>query len=209
MNDRYDFLNVKNTLFVVTGMSGAGKSTLAKSFSEHTGINYVSVDDFKTRIYEEHGFRNVGERKILNERAKQEFREYVVNCASQGVSLIVDYVFDMSWQAFFDDIRNVYKYDVIIVYCNTVPFDTVWARRMERDMDKNKRNMCLKASVWLEGGNIYEIDPDAYSEESKERHRIDYMEGRWTSIHGDCSYTDEELWRFLNNDMAENGIHQN
>lgn len=187
---------VPKHLVVVTGISGSGKTTLAKEIQERVGGVLLSVDDFKQKEYEYSGFVDLDERYVLNDLAKCVFKREVMLCMRDGEeTVIVEYPFSLEWGHFFASECAKYGYTLVVVNCNTAPFDEIWERRCVRDIDRNLRPMCLTAERYI-NGKEYMMD-NKLSEEHRKEQLERYKIGYYTSIVGDLNYTDEEAYGIL------------
>lgn len=183
------------TLFIVTGISASGKSTLAHKLGDMTGYEIFSLDTYKEKVYEQYGFKNEYERKILWNMAKLEFEADIIITMRSKKSIIIEYPFDQSWQEFFDYISKEYDYITVVINCNTRDFEAIWNSRATRDSNFADRPKCLTASAYIKG-ELYESN-QKINDQYKEVKRQEYMNEKYTSIKGNYVYSDKELWKML------------
>lgn len=188
----------KNTLIIFTGMSATGKTTLAGMLKEkYTNIKYLALDDFKESVYEQYGFCNDSERKVLWNLAKQMFQIALTKEMRESNIIIVDYAFDKSWNEFFENMSKTYRYKRVVVNFNTRDFESVWESRVNRD-ESSERPKCLTASAYIKD-KLY-VSNGKINDEYKEVKRKEYEEGKYTNIEGDIVISDKKLVNMLERD---------
>lgn len=183
--------SITGLLIIVSGVSFSGKTTLAKDLGRKYYYQVLSMDKYKVDVYDEYGFENEYERKILLEAARDMFQADIIKHARLGRSFIVECSFDKTWQEFFNYVANKYDYNTLIINCSSRSFDDIWKSRVESDSLCTDRNKCLTASKYIKG-KVYENNGklnDIYKFEKKR----EYDEGKYTSLQGDLVITDADL----------------
>lgn len=185
-------------LYIITGVSASGKTTLAtKAYKILKESVFLSVDSYKQKIYEENGFINEQERKLLNQLAKDEFKkDLIIQMRNSSPDIIVEYPFSEEWQEFFQNVASTYKYTIIIINCNTKPFDDIWTAKVKRDKDKNARPLCLTAQTYIPK-ELYEPKYDLNSYDVKEIHRREYIDQIYNKLKGDYLFSDIQFNEML------------
>lgn len=188
--------NVDKCLIVVTGISSSGKSTLSRKLRDKLNdklfVDLFSVDNFKEEIYEEIGFRNEIERQVLKTYALSKFKTSIICSMRKNVDVvIIEYVFDLSWQEFFNSVCDIYGYTLVIINCISRSFEDIWESKVKRDSNFNVRPKCLTAGAYIKD-KLFVPKADLYSDEYKEIHRVEYNTNLYTSLEGDYIINDNE-----------------
>lgn len=183
--------NLKSHLIIVTGMAASGKSTLANKISKEYKYPLLSMDDYKVDTYEKYGFVSELERNNLYNLAKETFCADIISYMRKGLTIIIEYPFDISWQSFFDYIIDQYKYKSIIINCNTRDFEDIWNSRVKRDSECINRSKCLTASKYIKD-ILYESN-NKLNDTYKEIKRKEYKDNKYTSISGNISISDRDI----------------
>lgn len=181
----------RRTLIIITGLSGSGKTTLAEALGKGFGLEVVAFDDFKVKEYENYGFMNEDERLALQAAAKEKFEHGIRARMLADLTFIVEYPFRSYWQEFFDSVARKYNYKLLVINCNTRDFEELWESKIRRDNNPEVRPECLVADAYIKDKLC--IRADISSSEFKEKHRLAYENGTFTSIQGNYVYTDEEV----------------
>lgn len=83
-----------SNLIILAGQPGSGKSTFADNLlGANTRYNYLSVDEIKEYLFDSVGFRNLEEKKQIEELALLNFYEQSEYCFKNNIDLIIDYPF--------------------------------------------------------------------------------------------------------------------
>lgn len=83
-----------SNLIILAGQPGSGKSTFANNIlSINKSYNYLSVDEIKEYLFDTIGFRNLDEKRQVEELALSNFYEQCEYCFNNGIDLIIDYPF--------------------------------------------------------------------------------------------------------------------
>lgn len=83
-----------SNLIILAGQPGSGKSTFADNLLYiNKGYNYLSVDGIKEYLFDSIGFRDLNEKRQIEELALSNFYEQCEYCFKNGIDLIVDYPF--------------------------------------------------------------------------------------------------------------------
>lgn len=183
------------TLYIITGISGSGKTTLGKYAAKELGVRLFSVDDYKVKYYHRYGFKTDTERLIVRKLAVVQFCKDIYNCCYKGHDLIVDYPFTQDWQEFFDLLKQTMGYFLFVINCNTLDFDTIWYRRIDRNSG-SKRDISLMSRVYI-NKHSYVLNQLKVTPEYRELKRQEYLGEKYTSLLGDKIYTDIELKSYL------------
>lgn len=186
-----DILKNIKSIVIISGISASGKTTLAHKIQSQTGYDVLSLDDYKVKWYEKYGFMNEFERKNLWNMAKYEFQADIIQSMRNGINIIVEYTFDKTWQEFFDLASQQYGYKTIVINCDSRKFDDIWKSRVSRDSDSSQRPICLTAKVY-EKGKRYESN-GKLCEEYKETKHKDYIQKKYSSLHGNYVFRDNEV----------------
>lgn len=185
----------KSILYVLSGISASGKTTLAKKMQKDFKYNLLSLDNYKEKIYENYGFKNNMERKILLNMAKNEFQSDIIKLARTNQNIIIEYPFDITWQNFFDYIGNEYNYLIVIVNCNTRTFEDIWTSRIERDSNEKLRPLSLTAKAYIKD-ILYENNGKLNDMYKKEK-EIEYIDSKYTSLKGDYVFNDLQVMKIF------------
>lgn len=171
-------------------MSASGKTTLAKKIGKKHNLKVLSVDNYKVELYTKYGFINETEKNILNNAAKQIFIADMFKMARTGKNFIAEYPFDCQWQETFDLMCTQYAYKLIVINCNSTDFETIWKRRMNRDVYlRDERHKSLVANKYI-SEQEWEFANNKFDFKSKQKHEQDYNEGKYHKLQGDVNFTD-------------------
>lgn len=124
-------------LILFTGAPASGKSSLAEELSRRTGIQAISKDGCKIRLFEQYGFTSHAEKKQLSLAGENEMYDLLEQAVSENRDIIVDNNFKD-----FDRVREVLakfpkKAEVICVYCRA-DYDVLAKRYNERIAGGNR-----------------------------------------------------------------------
>lgn len=183
--------NSKSFLIIITGIAASGKSTLANKINKKYKYPLLSMDDYKVDLYEKYGFISESERKRLWNLAKETFCADIISYMRKGQTIIIEYLFDKSWQEFFNYITEQYQYKSIVINCNSRNFDDIWNSRVKRDSECIERPKCLTASKYIKDV-LYESN-NKLNDEYKEIKRKEYSDNKYTSIVGDIIISDIDI----------------
>ena len=182
--------NREKTLIIITGISSSGKTTLAKQLNEKYGLQTYSLDDYKVQCYEKTGFYNEQERLILRQQAIQNFKTDIIKHIRTGSSLVCEYPFTLEWQEFFDYIKEYYKYNIIVVNCNTKPFEDIWNLRIRRDRELIDRHPSLTASAYIKYKTFVPA-VTKFTAEYKQLKEQEYITDKYCKLSGDFVISDK------------------
>ena len=182
---------VKMKLVIITGISASGKTTLSHKISNKP----FSFDNYKILFYEKYGFTSEEERKRLWSLAKQAFIKDLELNLFNNLDTVIEYAFDSSWQSIFNNLKDKYNCDLIVINCNTRDFDDIWESRCSRDSNILVRHKSLTASAYIKD-KLY-ISNGKLNLKYKEIKRKEYLNSKYTSLKGDRDYTDIEILNII------------
>jgi len=126
-------------LIIFTGAPASGKSSIADEVGKRLGINVISKDENKIRLFEKYGFTNHDEKKKLSILGEKQLDEQVEECVRNDEDIIVDNNYKN-----FDSIRNLLKTNdpegdtvVICIYC-VADYEILAKRYNERILSGNR-----------------------------------------------------------------------
>lgn len=91
-------------IIIFTGPPASGKSSIANRVGEILGINVISKDECKIRLFETYGFTNHAEKKKLSIQGEKNMYKELLNYVNTDKDIIVDNNFKN-----FDELRKIIR----------------------------------------------------------------------------------------------------
>lgn len=191
-----NLLHQDRVLVLVNGVPASGKSTLAEKLAKRYPLVLYSLDAYKARLYNKFGFRSNMERLVLRQNAIDKMKSSIWQASNLGISMIVEYPFDTSWERYFREVCYTNHYCLVVINCvqRTAEdiLNTVEERYINPDID---REPSLQASKFVDGEILESrwIGRERYMAKLKEHlaHSI------YTKIKGDYTVTDTFVYQLL------------
>lgn len=86
-------LVLKRSLLIVTGCPGTGKTTFSRYLSNKLNYTLLSLDDIKETIFEEIGFENIEEKRVIENNSFNLFYSTLHNKMEENENIIIEYPF--------------------------------------------------------------------------------------------------------------------
>lgn len=145
-------------LIIFTGAPASGKSSIANQVGKELGIDVISKDEYKIRLFEEFGFNNHDEKKKLSILGEQQMIGEMSNHINKNMDIIVDNNFKN-----FDEVRksileskNAVKVHCIYCYAD---YSILADRYNERIASRNRHQALYTLNKYPVVEGISEFHP--------------------------------------------------
>ncbi|MDC7954130.1 AAA family ATPase [Liquorilactobacillus mali] len=128
--------SAQKTLILLAGAPGTGKSYTGRIIMRaFPFLIYTPLDMFKEHIYDEIGFDNLEQKKVLDEEARERFYRAVGLMMSYEKQILCDYPFSYKQKPYLKSIAYKNDYQVITVRLEA-PVDILYWRQRNRDQEE-------------------------------------------------------------------------
>lgn len=129
---------MKKALILLSGPPGTGKTYFKNMImARNDNFESTSVDVFKERLYDEIGFDNLDEKKVIDDNALYLFFQKVEEFMALGKSIISDYPFSDKQYSELQRLSQKYGYFDITVSMYAAD-DVLYERQKSRDKDESR-----------------------------------------------------------------------
>ena len=181
-----------NKLIVITGIFKSGTHELGVEISKKSNIDQIYIRDYYLDECKRYYFNNVFERALLFDSATMKFKLDIIKYLRLNKSLIAIGEFGNNWQTFFKNISSTYKYELIVIKCDTKDFENIWTETLSELKTINE--MILHSIKY--NGQFSKKNVRVIINKDVERHNYEYK--LYTDLNGDKTYQDKHI----NEDMS-------
>jgi tRNA uridine 5-carbamoylmethylation protein Kti12 len=126
----------KRTLMLLAGAPGTGKTYTSNIITQqYPQFINVPLDLFKEHVYDEIGFDNAEQKRVLDEEARQRFYQGLDTMMSWHWNILGDYPFSYKQGPYLEKLAKKHNYQVITIRLEA-PIDVLYTRQRSRDKDE-------------------------------------------------------------------------
>lgn len=125
-------------LIIVSGRPGTGKTYIANKIVEYMkNLDMISYDYLKEKNYDEFGFNDIEEKKLVDLISLKEFIFNIEKLMILNRNIIIEYPFSYKQKVYIEELINEYEYSPYTIRL-VADSDVLLDRIITRDTDINR-----------------------------------------------------------------------
>jgi adenylate kinase family enzyme len=128
----------KKIFLLIAGAPGTGKTFLGNEIQKKiAGFHNISLDQIKEQVYDEKGFADLTEKRLLDQLALQRYFRQIASLMQTGQSILSDYPFSYKQGPELARLCRKYNYKPITIRLDA-DTDILYERQKKRDLDPSR-----------------------------------------------------------------------